>query len=172
MSKLTPYGRFLAAQDLPTPNGEYSTEAIDEMRAAFLDALMAPDPLPSEMQLHLASAFEHLCAGVAVPLLTPAPRKGGPARNVTAARLVEAAIRYLRWCDDRRILDNSPVSTVAASYGVHTQTVTRWLAEWRARPTPPIVDGWDGESVTRFMRSSAGAFRRLTKRGQPQDPKR
>lgn len=158
------YLRFLDAISVATPEGRYSPEAVQEMQAALLEALRAPEPIPSEMQLFLVDAFEHLCAGVPVPLLTPQRVKGGALPNIAATRLIAPAVRYLRWCADGRIHDPAPASTVARIYGVTTRTVGRWQFDWRDRETPPMHADWGQKGVERLMHGSAAAYRRITGR--------
>lgn len=139
------------------------------MQLAFLQALLSHEPLPSEMQLMLADAFEHLCAGIALPLLVPPQRKGGPARNVVAQRMIDAAIRYLRWCGDGRIVETDPVAKVCVAFGVSTRTVARWSADWSGRSDPPLAESFGPDSVVKLMKANGRAFRRVTGRDE-KDP--
>lgn len=154
------YGRYLDAISLKTAGGQYQPEAIREMQAAFLDALRTPGPLPNEMRLHLAWAFEHLCTGIAYDVLAPVKRPGG--RELPIAKTTqESGIRYLRWCGDGRIQDGSSTSTVATSYGVSTRTVRNWYAAWNDRPTPPLFEEYGPAQVEKFMRLDGAAYQRF-----------
>lgn len=131
------YQRYVDARLMPTPSREYSGAAVREMQRAMLDALRAPGALPEEMRLHLAIGFEHLCAGIDFDLLMPVKQPGG--REPPIAKVCQrSAIRYLRWCEDGRIRDVSPVRTVAKAYDVGERTVRLWKAKWGAKPTPPL----------------------------------
>lgn len=132
------YKRYLDASCMPTPNGEYSPAAVGEMQAAMLDALQSGAPLPDEMRLHLCLAFEYLCEGVEFDLVTPVKRTGGREPPI-AKKTQEEAIRYLRWCDEGRITDPSPPSTVGTAYGVTTRTVWNWRKGWGDKPTPSLL---------------------------------
>lgn len=129
------------------------------MQAAMLDLLQSGEPLPDEMRLHLALAFEYLCAGVAFDLLTPIKRPGG--REPPIAKLAqEDGIRYLRWCVDGRIADAAAVSTVATAYQVSTATIRNWRSAWADRPTP-APEHFGADTVGEHMRISGKAYQRF-----------
>ncbi len=154
------YRRYVDARCLPTPNGEYTPEALREMQAAMLDALRSGPDLPDEMRLHLALAFEYLCAGVAFDLVTPVKAPGGREPPILK-HTQEDGIRFLRWCADGRIVDATPSSTVATAYGVSTATVRNWRKAWQGLPTPPLFEDYGAEQVADFMRISGKAYQRF-----------
>ncbi len=120
-----------------TQLGEYTPGALKEMQAAMLEALQSGAPLPEEMRLHLLFGFEHLCAGVEFDLFTPVKRPGGREPPILK-KTQDAAIRYLRWCEDGRIKDLSPNSSVGSAYGVSTRTVANWRKAWGEKPLPSL----------------------------------
>ena len=131
----SPYRRYVDARCMPTPDAKHAADAVQAMQAAMLDALRGPGPLPDEMRLHLALAFEYLCAGIEFDLVTPVRKPGGREAPI-AKHAQEDGIRYLRWCEEGRIADSSPVKTIAAAYSVEPRTVRGWRAAWHDRPTP------------------------------------
>lgn len=164
------YHRYLNARCTPTPQGEYSPAAVGEMQAAMLYALQSGKPLPDEMRLHLCLAFEYLCEGIAFDLVTPVKRPGGREPPI-AKKTQEDAIRYLHWCDDGRIKDPSPPSTVGTAYAVSTRTVLNWRKGWRDKPTPlllPLAGGGgvnqqaaEADLVGKFMRIGGMQYQRF-----------
>jgi len=163
------YKRYLGARCMPTPDGEYSPAAVGEMQAAMLDALLSGAPLPDEMRLHLCLAFEYLREGLEFDLVMPAQRRGGR-EPLIAKKTQEEAIRYLRWCDEGRIADSSPPSTVGTAYGVSTRTVLNWRKGWGDKPTPSLLPmGHYGEVdqdaeaslVGKLMRSGGKQYQRF-----------
>ena len=157
---LSPYRRYIDARCLPTPDAKHAADAVQAMQSAMLDALRGTAPLPEEMRLHLALAFEYLCAGVEFDLVTPVKKPGG--REAPIAKIAqEDGIRYLRWCEAGRIADAAPVNTVAAAYSVEPRTVRGWRAAWLDRATPPLAKGLGFEQVIDFMRISGRAYRRF-----------
>ncbi len=161
------YRRYVDARCLPTLDGAYAADALQAMQTAILDALRGDGPLPGEMRLHLALAFEYLCAGVSFDLLTPITRPGGREPPI-AKHTQQDGIRYLRWCDDGRITDPAPASTVATAYGVSTATVGNWRRAWADRPTPPLFEDYGADQVTDFMRVSGKAYQRFKPKATPQ----
>ena len=152
------YRRYLDARY--SSIAESTPAEVLAMQRAMLDALRATDPLPTEMRQHLAIAFEYLCEGIAFDLLTPIKRRGGREPPI-AKHAQEAAIRYLRWCNDGRIADASPVNEVANAYAVSTRTVCNWCRAWEGKPTPPLFEEWGAEQVTAFMKAAGKAYRRF-----------
>ena len=140
--------------------------AMSEMQAAMLNALRSSEPLPEEMRLHLCFAFENLCAGKADDLVTPVKKPGGREPPI-AKHTQEDAIRYLRWCDDGRIKDLSPLGTVGTAYGVGTRTVRNWREGWGDKPTPPLLEDGDtepaveAERVVECMRHGGNHYQRF-----------
>lgn len=126
----------------------------------MLDALQSGAHLPDEMRLHLALAFEYICAGVAFDLLTPIKRPGGREPPI-AKHAQQDGIRYLRWCADGRIADAAAMSTVATAYQVSTTTIRNWRSAWADRPTPPLFEDYGAEQVIDFMRISGKAYQRF-----------
>jgi hypothetical protein len=154
------YGRFLDATFLPTLEGKYSSEAIGQMQYAMLDFLRSEAPIPEEMRRHLSLAFESLCAGVESDLFTPLRKAGG--REAPILKYTqEGGIRYLRWCEANRIIDQSSTSTVATAYGVGTRTVRNWYAKWGAKATPGLLEDYGAEQVASFMQAAGGAYQRF-----------
>ena len=154
------YTRYLDAKCLPTPDGKYTPDALNEMQQAILDVLRSDDPLPDEMRRDLAFAFEYLCAGITYDLLTPIKRPGGRKPPI-GKHMQEAAIRYLRWVEDGRISDPRPIATVAQAYQVEERTVRNWRDAWRERPTPSLDDAFGHEQVTEFMKVTGKKYRRF-----------
>ncbi len=145
---------------MPSSSADSAPEAVAEMQAAMLDALRSGAHLPDEMRVHLALAFEYLCAGVAFDLLTPIKHPGGREPPILK-HAQEDGIRYLRWCADGRIADAAPSSTVATAYGVSTATVRNWRTAWADRPTPLLFEDYGAEQVADFMRVSGKAYQRF-----------
>ncbi|MDO9093999.1 MAG: hypothetical protein Q8R98_17725 [Rubrivivax sp.] len=164
------YRRYVDARCLPTPDGEYTPEALEEMQAAMLDALRAEGPLPDEMRLHLGFAFEYVCAGLADQLLTPIKRPGGREAPI-AKSAQQGAIRYLRWCEDGRIEDSSPVRTVAQAFDVVERVVRRWRAAWKDRETPALHEDFGADSVVAFMKADGRVYRRFVKKPEARRPR-
>ncbi len=145
----TPYGRYLTAME--------TTDCL-QMQEAFLEIFASDQPLPDEMRNRLAIAFEYLCAGVADPLLAPVKRRGGREEPL-AKHMQKAAIRYLRWCEDKRF--------VANAYGVSIRTIERWIEEWRDKPIPPFADGFpDEERKYRIIEKAGEAYKRKFQRAR------
>lgn len=158
------YRRYLDARDLSRPVGaEWTPAELREMQLAMLDALRSGEPLPDEMRLHLAFAFEYLCDGITFDLLTPIKRPGGREPPI-AKRTQDGAIRYLRWCEDGRIADAAAVRTVAAAYGVRDRTVRLWRTAWAAKPAPTLHEDYGTDEVAEFMRIDGRAYRRFVKK--------
>lgn len=154
----------------------------------MLDALRAGEPLPNEMRVHLAFAFEYLCKGIAYDLLTPVKRPGGREAPI-ATHAQKEAIRYLRWCEDGRIQDANAVRSVANAYDVEERTVRGWRTKWKNNPTPELFEecGDSGECgdtekdtpkseliekrrakvATDLMNFSGGAYRRFIPKPTP-----
>lgn len=154
------YRHYLDAKCLPTPDGRYTPDAVVGMQQAILGVLRSNDQLPNEMRQDLAFAFEHLCTGIAVDLLTPTKRPGG--REPPIAKIMqEAAIRYLRWVDDGRLTDARPIATVAQSFQVAERTVRNWRKSWIGRPTPSLHDDFGQEEVTMIMKATGKQYRRF-----------
>lgn len=158
--------RYLSTDSDPTEGGEYTPVALAGMQRAILDALQSDGPLPDEMRLHLAFAFEYLCAGIAPDLLTPVKRPGGREEPI-AKHMQAAAIRYLRWVEEGRIQDSHPTSTVATAYSVATRTVRNWQNAWCDLPTPGIHEEYGADAVTRFMKATGNQYRRFIPKPKP-----
>ena len=154
------YTHYLDAKSLPTPDGKYSSDALSKMQLAFRDALRGDGQLPDEMRQELAFAFEYLCAGIAVDLLLPVKRPGGREAPI-AKHMQEAAIRYLRWVEDGRIVDAKLIATVAQSFDVDQRTVRNWRTSWRDRPTPGLYEEYGANEVTNFMKATGKQYRRF-----------
>ncbi len=165
--------------DEETGEHRYTPEAIGGMQRAILYALRADGPLPEEIRMDLAFAFEEICAGIFSDLLTPVKRGGGRERPI-AKHMQADAIRYLRWVEDGRIQDRSPTKTVAEAYEVGERTVRNWQTAWGDIPTPSINEvlgevadkpGIDYEKlaylVTRFMKVSGKQYRRFVPKPEP-----
>jgi len=91
----------------------------------------------------------------------------GGAREATAAKLpddplartaIEAAIRYLRWVADGRIVDGRAVATVAAQYKVGEEKVQSWIAAWSGIALAAHPD-CRPDDIVRQMRISGRQFR-------------
>jgi hypothetical protein len=154
------YGRYLDSVCLPTPEGEYTSEAISGMQHAMLDLLRSEEPIPDEMRRHLSLAFEYLCAGFEFDLVTPIRKRGGREMPI-AKHFQECGIRYLRWCEETKITDSIPTSTVATAFGVSTKTVGVWYKKWGDKSTPPLFDEWGAAQVKKFMEISGTNYQRL-----------
>jgi nucleoside 2-deoxyribosyltransferase len=72
----------------------------------------------------------------------------------------EAAIRYLRWVDEGRIADASPIATVAEHYRLRPAAVERWVAAWAAVSLPSRAD-YEADDVVRQMKISGRQYRSL-----------
>lgn len=145
---------------------EHLPEAVDEMQAAILDALRTGEPLPLEMQRHLAVAFEYLQAGIAHLLLTPVRRPGGREAPILKHLQIDA-LRYLRWCEDGRISDSKPLSTVGTAFGVSTKTAGNWSRAWKGAALPPAPAHFGGPEVTEALKTSGAAYHRFRARAKP-----
>jgi hypothetical protein len=161
-----PYRRYVDAKCLPSPGVEYSREAVAGMQLAMLDMLRSGEAIPEEMRLHLTLAFEYICAGVEFDLVTPIKTAGGREPPILK-HTQEGGIRYLRWCEDKRIIDPSPISTVATAYQVGTRTVRNWYAKWGSRATPPLLEDFLAEHVVSFMRASGKHYQRFKASSKP-----
>ena len=147
-----PASTSLVKQQLPA-------NRLADMQSAIRDALATPTPLPDDIRAHLATAFDQLCQGVAMDLLTPGPRKGGRV-DVVAKSLTESAVRYVLWCKSGKLHDQAPQSTVAEAFSVDVSSVRRWLAAWGDRPAPPLAEDW-ADLAGDLMRADAARYRRL-----------
>lgn len=152
----------------PLENGdpEHSPEAVEEMQAAILDALRTGEPLPLEMRHHLAIAFEYLQAGIAHLLLTPVKRAGGREAPILKHLQIDA-LRYLRWCEDGRISDVRPFSTVGTTFGVSTKTAGNWSRTWKDVTLPPAPAHFGGPEVANALKTSGAAYQRFRARTRP-----
>ena len=159
----SPYGRYLDAKVGRLETGEFSPHIAEKMQRAFLDALRSRDPLPDEMRVELAFAFEYVCAGYSPELLTPIKRPGGREPPI-AKHLQSNAIQYLRWCDDGRISDVSPTKTVSNAYNVGARTVRSWVRAWAGIPTPELHEDYGAKEVTAFMKVSGKQYKRFLPR--------
>ena len=156
------YRRYVdaRARGIAAQGEKYPADVVQAMQEAMRDALNGTAPLPGEMRLHLALAFEYLCVGVEFDLVTPVKKPGGREPPIVK-HTQEDGIRYLRWCTDGRIQDSAPGSTVATAYGVSTATVGNWRRAWADRPAPPLFDDDSAEQVIDVMRHSGKAYQRF-----------
>lgn len=87
------------------------------------------------------------------------PPPGIPAdRRLRLAQ--EAALRYLRWVEDGRIVDPAPQATVAGHYQVTPATVAQWQAAWAAMPLASSAD-YRPDDVIRQMKIGGRQYRSL-----------
>ena len=104
-------------------------EAAAKMQVAFLHVLKTAEPIPDEMRVELAIAFEHLCAGKPVDLFTVVPAPGRKELPI-AEMLRKDARRYIAWVKGGRIPDPNPFRSIAQAYGVTERTAHRWYESW------------------------------------------
>lgn len=162
----TPYEIYLEGKLMPSPQGCDSDVAIEKMQQGIYLALLSKEPLPDEMRLHMAFAFERLCAGITDDLLAPV-RRGGGRQDPIAKHMQAAAVRYVRWCEDEKISDPSPRRTVAEAYGVSARTVGNWLSVWESKKTP-IADWYGATEVARFMVIEGSQYHRFISKPKQQ----
>ena len=167
VASLSPEGWIVPpAEPLAAGAPEHSPEAVDEMQAAILDALRTGEPLPAEMQRHLSLAFEYLQAGIAHLLLTPVKRPGGREAPILKHLQIDA-LRYLKWCEDGRIADVRPLSTIGTAYGVATKTVRNWRSHWEGTVLPEAPPHFGQQDVRAALQASGAAYHRFRAKPKP-----
>lgn len=145
---------------------EHSPEAVDEMQAAMLDALQTGEPLPGEMRRHLTLAFEYLQAGISHVLLTPVRRPGGREAPILKHLQIDA-LRYLQWCEEGKIADPRPLSTVGTAYRVATKTAGNWKRNWVESTLPEVPAHFDAAQVYEALQQAGAAYQRFRTKARP-----
>lgn len=154
--ELGPDGWVLGKPSRPKKSDRIA--GVKKMQCAMLKALQSSYPLPIEMRRALAWAFEELIAGISSDLLIPARGSGRPVPPINKI-LQEAAIRYIRWAQEGRIVDDRPRETIAMHYRVSLGAVGNWCRAWEnQKMTPPALD--DATHVTRMMEICGARYRR------------
>ncbi len=80
--------------------------------------------------------------------------------NPLARNAIEAAIRYLRWVDEGRIVDGNAIATVTVQYKVREETVREWLDAWSGISLASNTD-LRPDDVARQIKISGRQFRSL-----------
>ena len=80
--------------------------------------------------------------------------------NPLARKAIEAAIRYLRWVEEGRIVDGAPIAAVADQFKVKEETVREWLEAWTGISLASHAD-LRPDDVARQMKISGRQYRSL-----------
>lgn len=89
-----------------------------------------------------------------------APLVASLPENPLARKAIEAAIRYLRWVDERKIVDGNSIATVADQFKVREESVREWLEAWSGISLASNAD-LRPDDVARHMKISGRQFRSL-----------
>ncbi|MDI6747928.1 MAG: nucleoside 2-deoxyribosyltransferase [Rhodocyclaceae bacterium] len=127
------------------------------------DRGMAIEDFALPLNLMIAASARIVAGGLADCLQSlrdalPAEPTGTDPRERLAH---EAAIRYLRWAEEGRIADRTPLATIAHQFKVDEATVQQWVAAWSGIALP-AAEGYLPEDVIRKMKISGRQFRHLS----------
>lgn len=80
--------------------------------------------------------------------------------NLLVRKSIEAAIWYLRWVEEGRIVDGNAIATVADQYKVREETLREWIDSWSGISLVTNVD-LRPDDVARQMKISGRQYRTL-----------
>lgn len=131
-------------------------------------------PLPPDQVERLSSLFGYFASGTIPQLVRDCVTRGQTSPGPDETRHIKFAVAYIQAARAGRLLDTSPVKTVAECYGVSKRTVQSWQASVEVNPgklsgniaSLPDKMRAAGEQYAQWGRSHRAIARRARKRAQ------
>jgi hypothetical protein len=111
----------------------------------------APPPLHMRAAEILGNDLLALSRNESAPLFARAAKRGTKRSSPEIQEAQRAAVRYIRWCKEGRIVDPTPGATVDRCFALSTGTALKWARLHTEIDSMELFIPWDAQGVVSMM---------------------